>query len=92
MGELGKPRRIRRASALAAVFALSSTLAAQALDAGGLLAPILAPGTSGPAGSVAALQNAASIAALFLTTECVIADKPEQDSAPAMPGGGMDDF
>ena len=38
-----------------------------------------------------ALQNAASIAALFLTTEAVIADKPEQ-SAPAMPGGGMDDF
>jgi chaperonin GroEL len=37
-----------------------------------------------------ALQNAASIAALFLTTEAVIADKPEE-SAPAMPGG-MDDF
>jgi chaperonin GroEL len=41
-----------------------------------------------------ALQNAASIAALFLTTEAVIADKPEK-SAPAMPGGdggmgGMD--
>src|SRR5436853_4683439 len=39
-----------------------------------------------------ALQNAASIAALFLTTECVIADKPEKESAPSMPGGGMDDF
>jgi chaperonin GroEL len=38
-----------------------------------------------------ALQNAASIAALFLTTEVVIADKPE-DKAPAMPGGGMEDF
>jgi chaperonin GroEL len=38
-----------------------------------------------------ALQNAASIAALFLTTEAVIADKPE-DKAPAMPGGGMEDF
>jgi chaperonin GroEL len=38
-----------------------------------------------------ALQNAASIAALFLTTEVVIADKPE-DSAPAMPGGGDMDF
>jgi chaperonin GroEL len=38
-----------------------------------------------------ALQNAASIAALFLTTEVVIADKPE-DKAPAMAGGGMDDF
>jgi chaperonin GroEL len=39
-----------------------------------------------------ALQNAASIAALFLTTEAVIVDKPEKDSGPAMPGGGMDDF
>ena len=42
-----------------------------------------------------ALQNAASIAALFLTTEAVVADKPEK-AAPAMPGGmgggGMDDF
>ncbi|MBU6201313.1 MAG: chaperonin GroEL [Acidobacteria bacterium] len=38
-----------------------------------------------------ALQNAASIAALFLTTEAVIADKP-QEGAPAMPGGGMEDF
>ena len=38
-----------------------------------------------------ALQNAASIAALFLTTEAVIADKPD-DNAPAMPGGGMEDF
>jgi chaperonin GroEL len=37
-----------------------------------------------------ALQNAASIAALFLTTEAVIVDKPE-DEAPAMPGG-MDDY
>jgi chaperonin GroEL len=38
-----------------------------------------------------ALENAASIAALFLTTEAVIADKPEKEAAPAMPGG-MDDF
>jgi chaperonin GroEL len=38
-----------------------------------------------------ALQNAASIAALFLTTEAVIVDKPEED-APAMPGAGMDDY
>jgi len=40
-----------------------------------------------------ALQNAASIAALFLTTEAVIAEKPEKGGAPAMPGGdggGMD--
>jgi len=40
-----------------------------------------------------ALQNAASIAALFLTTEAVVADRPEKTPAmPAMPGGGMDDF
>jgi chaperonin GroEL len=38
-----------------------------------------------------ALQNAASIAALFLTTEAVIVDKPEED-APAMSGAGMDDY
>ncbi|MGH9062925.1 MAG: chaperonin GroEL [Acidimicrobiales bacterium] len=38
-----------------------------------------------------ALQNAASIAALFLTTEAVIVDKPEE-KAPAMPGGGMEDY
>ncbi len=37
-----------------------------------------------------ALQNAASIAALFLTTEAVVADKPEKEKAPAMPGGGGD--
>jgi chaperonin GroEL len=37
-----------------------------------------------------ALQNAASIAALFLTTEAVIADKPEKHAAPAGdPSGGM---
>ncbi len=34
-----------------------------------------------------ALQNAASVAAMFLTTEAVVADKPEKDK-PAMPGGG----
>src|SRR5438876_6838416 len=41
-----------------------------------------------------ALQNAASIAALFLTTEAVVAEKPEKQPAmPAgMPGGGMDEF
>ncbi|HJL92000.1 MAG: chaperonin GroEL [Acidimicrobiales bacterium] len=36
----------------------------------------------------AALQNAASIAALLLTTEALVADKPEPEAA--MPGGGMD--
>jgi chaperonin GroEL len=40
-----------------------------------------------------ALQNAASIAALFLTTEAVVAEKPEkQQATPPMPGGGDMDF
>ncbi|HEX4722447.1 MAG TPA: chaperonin GroEL [Pseudonocardiaceae bacterium] len=40
-----------------------------------------------------ALQNAASIAALFLTTEAVVADKPEKTpAAPAGPGAGDMDF
>ncbi|MEZ5183515.1 MAG: chaperonin GroEL [Acidimicrobiales bacterium] len=37
----------------------------------------------------AALQNAASIASLLLTTEAIVADKPEEEAPPAMPGGGM---
>ena len=36
-----------------------------------------------------ALENAASVAGMFLTTECAIADIPEPVSAPAMPAGGM---
>ena len=56
---------------------------------------MLAAGIPDPAKVTrSALQNAASIAALFLTTEAVVADKPEK-AAPAMPGGdggmgGMD--
>jgi chaperonin GroEL len=36
-----------------------------------------------------ALQNAASVAGLLLTTECAVAEKPEKKDAPAMPPGGM---
>ncbi len=36
-----------------------------------------------------ALQNAASVASLLLTTECAIAEKPEPKKEPAMPAGGM---
>jgi len=36
-----------------------------------------------------ALQNAASVASLLLTTEAMIAEKPEDKPAPAMPPGGM---
>ncbi|MDA8295973.1 MAG: chaperonin GroEL [Actinomycetota bacterium] len=39
-----------------------------------------------------ALQNASSIAALFLTTEAVVVDKPEEKPAMPAPGGGMEDF
>ena len=38
----------------------------------------------------AALQNAASIAGLMLTTEVLVADKPEEKPPPGPPGGGMD--
>jgi len=36
-----------------------------------------------------ALQNAASIAGLLLTTEAVVVEKPQEEKTPAMPGGGM---
>ena len=39
-----------------------------------------------------ALQNAASVASLLLTTECAITDIPEKNPAPAMPAGGMGDM
>ena len=38
-----------------------------------------------------AIQNAASVASLMLTTEAMITDKPEKKKTPAMPSGGMDD-
>ncbi len=39
-----------------------------------------------------ALQNAASIAGMVLTTECIVVDKPEKDKAPAASGGGDFDY
>jgi chaperonin GroEL len=36
-----------------------------------------------------ALQNAASVAGLLVTTEAMVAETPKNDAAPAMPGGGM---
>lgn len=51
---------------------------------------LLAAGVIDPAKVTrVALENAASIAGMFLTTECVIAEKKEENPAPAMPGGGM---
>ncbi|MDJ0898088.1 MAG: chaperonin GroEL [Xenococcus sp. MO_188.B8] len=37
-----------------------------------------------------ALQNAASIAGMVLTTECIVVDKPEKEAAPTAPGGDFD--
>ncbi len=41
-----------------------------------------------------ALQNAASIAGLLVTTECLVTEIPEEEKTPAMPagGGGMGDM
>ncbi|MCG6896548.1 MAG: chaperonin GroEL [Thiocapsa sp.] len=39
-----------------------------------------------------ALQNAASIAGLMITTEAMVADEPKKEKAPAAPAGGMDDM
>ncbi|MCC2334134.1 chaperonin GroEL [Cellulomonas wangsupingiae] len=65
--------------------------AGQGLNAAtGVYEDLLAAGVNDPVKVTrSALQNAASIAALFLTTEAVVADKPEK-SAPAGPGGGED--
>lgn len=58
----------------------------------GVYEDLLAAGVNDPVKVTrSALQNAASIAALFLTTEAVVADKPEK-SAPAGGGGGGEDF
>lgn len=67
--------------------------AGQGLNAAtGVYEDLLAAGVNDPVKVTrSALQNAASIAALFLTTEAVVADKPEK--APAMPeGAGMGDM
>jgi len=60
----------------------------------GVYEDLLAAGVPDPTKVTrSALQNAASIAALFLTTEAVVADKPEKNAAPAGggdPTGGMD--
>ncbi|MEN3308247.1 MAG: chaperonin GroEL [Micromonosporaceae bacterium] len=69
--------------------------ASHGLDAAtGDYVDLLAAGIIDPAKVTrSALQNAASIAALFLTTEVVVADKPEKEKAPAgAPGGGDMDF
>ena len=49
---------------------------------------LLAAGAIDPTATHAALENAASIASMLPTTECVISEEPEE-KAPAMPHGGM---
>jgi chaperonin GroEL len=39
-----------------------------------------------------ALQNAASVAGLMLTTEAMVAEIPKEESKPAMPSGGMEEM
>jgi chaperonin GroEL len=36
-----------------------------------------------------AIQGAASVAGLLITTEAMVAEVPKKETAPAMPGGGM---
>jgi chaperonin GroEL len=56
----------------------------------GEMTDLIAAGIIDPAKVTrAALQNAASIAAMVLTTECLVADEPEAEGAGGMPGGGM---
>ncbi len=56
----------------------------------GVYENLLAAGVIDPAKVTrVALENAASIAGMFLTTECVIAEKKEDNPAPAMPAPGM---
>ena len=54
---------------------------------------LLAAGIVDPAKVTrSAMQNAASIAGMVLTTECIVVDKPEKDKAAAAPGGGDFDY
>jgi chaperonin GroEL len=70
---------------------VASLPAGQGLNAAtGEYVDLLAAGIIDPAKVTrSALQNAASIAALFLTTEAVVADKPEKAAPAADPTGGM---
>ncbi|GAA1859882.1 chaperonin GroEL [Myceligenerans crystallogenes] len=68
--------------------------AGQGLNAAtGVYEDLLAAGVNDPVKVTrSALQNAASIAALFLTTEAVVADKPEKSAPAGGDGGGMGDM
>ena len=58
----------------------------------GVFENLLAAGVIDPTKGVRfAVQNAASVAGLMLTTEAMIAEKPQKKKAAGMPSGGMDD-
>ena len=55
------------------------------------LAPGVAAGVIDPTKVVrTALQDAASVSGLLITTEAMVAELPKKEAAPAMPAGGMD--
>ena len=94
-GRRSRPRSSRSPSTPASRVASSSRRCAVSRRGHGLNAAtgeyvdLIAAGIIDPAKVTrSALQNAASIAGLFLTTEAVVADKPEK-AAPAAPGGDM---
>ena len=59
--------------------------------ASGQFTDMLAAGIVDPAKVTrSGLQNAASIAGMILTTECIVVDKPEKEKAPAGGGGDFD--
>jgi len=52
---------------------------------------LVAAGVIDPAKVVrTALEDAASVSSLLITTEAIVVEKPKKEAAPAMPGGGMD--
>ena len=84
-------RRERRPRGLGHGAAIEAETGSNGLNAAtGEIVDLVKAGIIDPAKVTrAALQNAASIAALVLTTECLVADKPEPAGA-GMGGGGMD--
>ena len=84
-------RRERRPGRSVWVKQVESAKGPNGLDAStGELTNLVKAGIIDPAKVTrAALQNAASIAAMVITTECLVADKPEPPAPAGPPGGGM---
>ena len=74
----------------AVLLVLSSLVSVSASVIGGIRADMIKAGVIDPVKVVrGALENAASIAAMILTTDVLITDVPAKENAPAMPPGGM---